>query len=285
MKTANIALFKRFLYEHGVNTMFKGLYKQFGFKENPEDVEEYFLKIDQQNVILSAFKFPESMSGYKYGTDFWTDMAVKWEELVKKMTEGGSYYTSYPQVIERQKKEAETPLERIRKGLKNVILEKPPKAKLAVEPPKRETVDEEQAAVTGFRTVAANPTGTFKYFDLKKEGGKRRLNGDELSLSNKPTAYKLTFNKEVSALIQQRGLTNFRIGQDDVTREVRIVFGKFRDNAIPFTLAKSANVTIASKQLVGILSDIFDLKEQITILHLSKNIAKTEEYVSYVITK
>lgn len=285
MKTANIALFKRFLYEHGVNTMFKGLYKQFGFKENPEDVEEYFLKIDQQNVILSAFKFPESMDGYKYGTDFWTDMAVKWEELVKKMTEGGSYYTSYPQVIERQKKEAETPLERIRKGLKNVILEKPPKAKLAVEPPKRETVDEGQAAVTGFRTVAANPTGTFKYFDLKKEGGKRRLNGDELSLSNKPTAYKLTFNKEVSALIQQRGLTNFRIGQDDVTREVRIVFGKFRDNAIPFTLAKSANVTIASKQLVGILSEIFDLKEQITILHLSKNIAKTEEYVSYVITK
>ena len=183
MKTANIALFKRFLYEHGVNTMFKGLYKQFGFKENPEDVEEYLRTVDQADVILSAFRFPENMTGYRYGADFWTDMAVKWEELVKKMTSAG-YYTAYPQVVERQKNEAETPLERIRKGLKDI--EKMPKKKLTVEPPKRKTIDEEKAAISGFKTAAVNPTGTFKYFDLTPRSGKHRLHDDEVTLSNRP---------------------------------------------------------------------------------------------------
>lgn len=70
MKVANIALFKRFLFENGVNTMFKGLYNQFRFPENPEDVEEYLEKVDQQNVILMAFKFPKNLSQSNHGEDF-----------------------------------------------------------------------------------------------------------------------------------------------------------------------------------------------------------------------
>ena len=300
MKVANIALFKRFLFENGVNTMFKGLYNQFRFPENPEDVEEYLEKVDQQNVILMAFKFPKNLSQSNHGEDFWTEMAVKWENLVEKMTKEG-YYTTYPKAVERYNTEAAIPLDRFKRGLQGVIKKNfredqktaqmeqqhtAPESK----PVRPTVVDEETAALNGFQTVPVKRSGlkdfgTFEYFCLDKKSSPK-MKDDEFSISSKKGAYKLTFNKQVSEMVTEAGLTRFRIGQDKVTGEVRILFGNFPENdSMPFTVSKSTNLTIANKSLVGILTNVFSLRESLTTLYLSKNLANSKDYVVFIITK
>ena len=64
MKPINIVLFKRFMRGNGLNQIFAGLYRQFHFPESPEDVEEYLEKVDANDVILNAFRFPKSVEGY-----------------------------------------------------------------------------------------------------------------------------------------------------------------------------------------------------------------------------
>lgn len=298
MKVANIALFKRFLTENGVNTMFKGLYSQYRFEENPENVEDYLKKVDSSDVILLAFKFPKTMKNYKYGEDFWTEMAVKWESLVAKMTTE-NYYTTYHKAVERYHKEAAIPLDRFNKGLRDVVKKtwegRSDKPKQQPEPAQRPTViDEETAAVTHFEAVphpkpqasGLKGIGTFKYFDLNQTRTSPKMKEDEFSVSAKKGSYKLTFNKVISEMITNAGLTRFRIGADEITGEVRILFGNFdEDDSYAFTVSKSTNLTIANKSLVGILMHVFELKDTLQTLYLSKNLANSKDFIVFRITK
>lgn len=300
MKVANIALFKRFLTENGVNTMFKGLYSQYRFEENPENVEDYLKEIDSSDVILMAFKFPKTMKNFKHGEDFWTDMAVKWENLLVKMTKE-SYYTTYPKAVERYHREAETPLDRFNKGLRDVIKKKwegkgdNPAQQPEKKPEQRPAImDEETAAVAQFNAVphtkpqvtGLKGIGTFKYFDLSQTRTSPKMKEDEFSISAKKGSYKLTFNKTISEMITGAGLTRFRIGADEITGEVRILFGNFDEtDSWPFTVSKSTNLTIANKSLVGILMHVFQLKETLQTLYLSKNLANSKDFIVFRITK
>lgn len=291
MKAANIALFKRFLFENGVNTIFKGLYTQYRFPENPESVEEYLEKVDSQNVILMAFKFPRTMPNYRFGQDFWTEKAVQWERLVEKMTKEG-YYCTNPKSVARYNEECDTPLERFKKGLRDVIKQGAQeqhagkKDNLPSMQQERPYADDESAVKSGFKQIKTSGLkgiGTFKYFDLTKKSSPK-MQEDEISISSKKGSYKLTFNKRVTEQIANAGLKNFRIGQDEATGEVRILFGNFEDGH-DFTISKSTNLTIANKSLVGILYSIFSLKEPLTTLYLSKNLANSKDYIVFVITK
>ncbi len=290
MKVANIALFKRFLTEHGVNTIFKGLYNQYHFEENPEGVEDYLKQVDCQNVILTAFKFPKTMDNYRFGQDYWTGMAVKWETLVGKMTKEG-YYNTFHKAVERYQREAETPLERFNKGLRDIIKkrwqeqmqeeEKKQQPETVKIPTAHEkTVITESGAV---QSPGLRDFGSFEYFDLSKKSSPK-MQEDEFSISSKKGSYKLTFNKRVTEQISMAGLKNFRIGQDKITGEVRILFGNFEDG-MEFTISKSTNLTIANKSLVGILTNVFGLKEALTTLYLSRNLANSKDYIVFRITK
>ena len=290
MKVANIALFKRFLFENGVNTMFKGLYNQFHFDGSPEDVEDYLKEVDCQNVILMAFKFPKNAENMKHGQDYWMTMAVKWDALVEKMTKEG-YYNTYPKAVARYQEEAETPLEYFKRGLLGVIKQNyhedlKKKKEIRNTAPARPAIDEETAAMNGFRNVPTSGLkgiGTFKYFDLSKKSSPK-MQDDEISISSKKGCYKLTFNKRISEMVTNAGLKRFRIGQDEVTGEVRILFGNFEDS-LEFTVSKSTNITIANKSLIGILTHVFALKEALTTLYLSKNLANSKDFIVFRISK
>lgn len=54
MKKQNKKLFLRFLKNRGIDTMFKGLYRQYLFPNNPEDFELFLNAVDSYYVIQEA---------------------------------------------------------------------------------------------------------------------------------------------------------------------------------------------------------------------------------------
>lgn len=54
MKKQNKKLFLRFLKNMGIDTMFKGLYRQYLFPNNPEDFELFLNAVDSYYVIQEA---------------------------------------------------------------------------------------------------------------------------------------------------------------------------------------------------------------------------------------
>jgi hypothetical protein len=261
MKPANIALFKQFLKEHGANKIFCGLYRQYPFPDNPTSVEEYLVKVDSDDVITSAFKFPSTLTNF--GPDYWLDLAVKWESRKVAASESGVYMAISR---ERISKQAAKPLEM----WDGPIFKTREKAKPAPPPvAPRPNVTEEQMALNGF-----------KFFELS-EFSNRRLKDGYISI-NTHKSWRISFNREVSSEIKKSGLKYLRVAQKDDEKALYIIFMKddgleWRENA--------DNVCISRKQLVVRIVDFFGLEGAYNQLAISKNMAKTKDYLTYKITK
>lgn len=91
MKKENIKLFKRFLEYRGLDKMFIGMYRDYRFEDNPEDIEEYYSKVDSFFVIQSAFDFNRLSSTSKFDGHFWADLAQKWLKYMRRQAESGYY--------------------------------------------------------------------------------------------------------------------------------------------------------------------------------------------------
>lgn len=263
MKEANIALFKQFLTEHGANKLFCGLYKQYRFPENPQSVEVYLTQVDSNDAITSAFQFPDNIT--TFGPDYWLDLAVKWEERKKDATADGNIYGLH--AADRMAKQAAKPLEMwdSRKFEKKRV-RKP--AAVPVTP--RNGATEEQSVLSGF-----------KFFDIKKASN-RRLNDDQISLNIK-SSYSITFNKTLSDEIRKSKLEYMQVGQKGSEQALFFVFSN-DENGIAHR-NNDSNVSVYSKELVCRIIEFFGLKDEYNVLHISKNMANSKDYITYKITK
>lgn len=270
MKDENIALFKRFLKTNGINVMFAGMYRQFHFPESPEDVEEYMRKVDAKDAIINAFKFPQNLS--KFGPDYWLEMAVKWEDTLKIHTENG-YYNTAPHSVERYKREAAKPLTEFTAYLHPKGEKPKPKPITVTTPPKpRPTVSEEQAAISGF-----------KYFAFDKNPN-RRLVAGKISLNTNSGGFRVTFNHDVSEEIIKSKHQYFRIAQrEDDSSKLYFIFS---DDAQGLEWRESGgNVTFSNKQLVVAMKDFFGIEGIYEQLNISKNMARSKDYLTYSVSK
>lgn len=290
MKTANIALFKNFLYGNGVNKIFCELYNDYRFPDNPSDVEEYLKQIDAHDVILCAFNFKKEMKNV-FGQEYWTKLHEKWFNHLKRKTEEG-YYVKAKARMEIIEQEADVPLYAFKDKNTPSFLKKTATTTSTPSMPTTSSIPQVEKKEIATPTIVKRPATTtglkginsFKFFDLAPKKNTRRMDVNEITISNKKGQYKITFNKEVTEKAREMGLTNYRAGQDDITGEVRIIFGNFEEDGHSFTYAKSSNLTICNKELVGILSEIFCLEEPLSTLYISKNLAPNT-YLAYRITK
>lgn len=83
MTPVQIAYFKHFLYDAGVNRMYVYRYRHFRIKGgpegdengNPESLEQFFMEQPHFRVIMKAFYFEINS---QYGHDFWHEVNKKW---------------------------------------------------------------------------------------------------------------------------------------------------------------------------------------------------------------
>ncbi len=264
MKVANIALFKQFLTEKGAEKMFTGMYRQYAFPDNPESVEDYLKEVDSENVISNAFKFPQNL--IQYGPDYWFGLEQAWEKRLKDATEAGSrIYSAH--ASSRVAKMASKPLE-MWHGPAFEKKRKPAPEEATTTP--RNGATEEQHVLSGF-----------KFFDIKKSSN-RRLKINEVSINTK-TSNSLTFNKTISEEICKSKLKYMQVGQLGEENALFFVFSN-DENGIPHRYNES-NINICNKALVTRINEFFEQSGDYNILHISKNMAKSKDYLTYKITK
>lgn len=78
MNKHNVKEFKRFLANKGIESMFKGFYREYRFDTNPTDYEEYLLKVDSYFVVQEAFDFNKIKSTSQFDGHYWAKIAQQW---------------------------------------------------------------------------------------------------------------------------------------------------------------------------------------------------------------
>lgn len=90
MVNKDVNAFKRFLMNHGVNVMFSGLYNQFKYEDNPENVKQFLEQVPRNMAIAYAFDVTKIRSG-AYGAKYWNDLDQKWRNFINKTDERKSF--------------------------------------------------------------------------------------------------------------------------------------------------------------------------------------------------
>jgi len=108
MTPIEIAYFKHFMFDKGLERSFRYFYKTRRIKGgpsgdkggNPESIEEYFLKTSRQDVIMKAFYFAPTNNNAQRLTvtyDYWKDIDDKWQEYMRQ-NETNFSNDSWPQL-------------------------------------------------------------------------------------------------------------------------------------------------------------------------------------------
>lgn len=79
MKPFEIALFKHFIGDKGMTTVWINLYRKNHLKENPTSIEEFLSKVEPKDVMMKAFRFYVNSD---FGFDYWSKMTIMWLEFL-----------------------------------------------------------------------------------------------------------------------------------------------------------------------------------------------------------
>ena len=90
MNKKDINQFKRFLQNHGMNTLFAGLYNQFKYDDNADTVQEYLESVPRVKAISYAFDVSR-INNDNYGAKYWSDLDMKWRNFISKTDERKSF--------------------------------------------------------------------------------------------------------------------------------------------------------------------------------------------------
>jgi len=106
MNAKDITAFKRFLKNHGVNTMFVGLYKQHRYTDNPESVEQYLVSVPRNLAIAYAFDL-SSLQKSEFGMAYWNDLDNKWRGFINNNDERKGFEMPIQEEYAAQEKKQE----------------------------------------------------------------------------------------------------------------------------------------------------------------------------------
>lgn len=294
MTPFEVALFKHFMKEKAIVKLYISYYRKFHLKGNPTSVEEFLAATSHEKVLVSAFFF---LVNNDYGSDFWFKMDEKWREFHDANINN---YTSDAWWLFR--------------GMTQILRTdwdspKPWRTKSRFETAQRYGIDpaklgikDEPRGVKAFRDAldAANkkdemPTcddflGEFTIMDLKpKNYGSRRLKPDEISLNLRNKKGCVTFNQAISQEIHARGGYKYAaLSKNKKTGDVALVLND--SNGVPMldmkdvAERKTSNACINSKMLAERMAALLDVNDDYIVLKINQ-LAKTDEYVAYLVTK
>lgn len=294
MTPFEVALFKHFMKEKAIVKLYISYYRKFHLKGNPLSVEEFLASTSYEKVLVSAFYF---LINNDYGSDFWNKMNVKWREFhaanINNYTSGEWWLFRGMTQILRTDWDSPKPW-RTKSRFETALRYGVDPAKLGIKDEPRE--------VKAFRDAldAANkkdemPTcddflGEFTIMDLKpKNYGSRRLKPNEVSLNLRNKKGCVTFNQAISQEIHSRGGYKYAaLSKNKKTGDVALVLND--SNGVPMldmkdaTDRKTSNACINSKMLAERMAALLDVNDDYIVLKVNQ-LAKTDEYVAYLVTK
>lgn len=288
MKPLNIILFKRFMRVNGINQLFAGMYRQLRFPGSPEDIEEYLKKVDANDVVINAFKFPAEMGDFKYGNSYWFDVALKWQKSMENARVSGFYKKKAN--MEWVEMELTRPLAAPnRHAIREFISEEPKTESKTPAPCVREKEDREESgnAILPNNEAAKENLSVhkFDFIDFGKKSMRAGLNENTISFHNHKSNYSLVFNSIITKEVEKSGLLYSHFSFIEDKKIFAIVFSNDPAKGLPVRNVISKNLTISNKALLGYVTSFFGIQSNLNgYLYISKNKANSKDYLTYHIT-
>ena len=314
MKPFEVALFKHFIESKGMVTVYINTYRKRHHKTNPISIEEFLATADVNEVCSHAFYF---VTNERWGYDYWTQMQKEWLEFLK--ANEGNYSSDewwkmngitkilrYNWDAAKHWRQEKRLTAAIRLGIDLSLLgiagkeNKEPPTKMSEEYIREKGLEE-------FEKAKAKPESEYKTHDLieftdddeedllrdfmdielKPKANERRiLKENEASVNTRNNSFRFTFNQKISADVKARGGYEYasllRNNHGDVIIKLNDEKGvPVQDGS---RSRKKSNVVIHSKELVGKLVDFLGVEREYNIVNV-KEVAKTNDFVAYLVTK
>ena len=314
MKPFEVALFKHFIEAKGMVTVYINTYRKRHHKTNPISIEEFLATADVNEVCSHAFYF---VTNERWGYDYWTQMQKEWLEFLKanegnysadewwKM-KGITKILRYNWDAAKHWRQEKRLTAAIRLGIDLSLLglagkeNKEPPTKMSEEYIREKGLEE-------FEKAKAKPEseckthdlieftdddeedllGDFVDIELKPKANERRiLKDNEASVNTRNNSFRFTFNQKISADVKERGGYEYasllRNNHGDVIIKLNDEKGvPVQDGS---RSRKKSNVVIHSRALVGKLVDFLGVEREYNIVNV-KEVAKTNDFVAYLVTK
>ena len=318
MTPFQIALWKHFIKDKGMATVFINLYRKNHLKENPISIEEYMRNVEPQDVCMKAFRFYVNSD---YGYDYWSKIILMWMEFLSanennytasewwKLT-GMSKILRTNWDAARHWKEETKFTAAIRLGIDLALIgckdktETAPPTQLSEEYLREQTkreMDErdftgvpehddaqDDANVEKHAKATGSIFGEFELLSLRpKSHNARRMKNDEVSINTRDNRGRLTFNQAISNEIKARGGYEYASLLRNKKGEVLLWLNDTDIHGVSVAdgnTRKNQNVCITSKTLVEKVITFLDIKNDYDIIKVTE-VEKTNDYVAYLLTK
>ena len=322
MKPFQIALFKHFLEQKGMVTIYINTYRRNHLKKNPASIEEFLKIVDVTEVCTKAFIFYINTD---YGYDYWSKMELMWMEFLAanennytadewyKLQGMSKILRNNWDAAKHWKQESKlTTAIRMGIDLKLIGAEEctptAPPTKLSEEY-LRETTHKEVMDFKGIpehdadKGIEVKPKKEdtdidfsfeddldgLNILDIKpRSHNSTRLKDDEISLNLRNKKSSITFNLKVSKEIQARGgyeyaaIANEKEGVCIVLNDAKGV--PMLDGKSHKTGgALSSNACINSKVLCARLEALLNITEDYTVLKI-REYKRNNNYVAYIVS-
>lgn len=284
MTLIEIAMFKNFVKDRGMDELFINLYVKYRLKQNPLSIEAYLVQADAANVMLSAFYW---LTNSHFGYDFWQDFQKRWDRYrVEKLGE-------YPMCDIRNFKGKGKVLRhnwdsphfwkteaRVDSAERYGVILDANEIKRIENEYKRQNIDK--------KVVNNEKPDVLKDFELVDIRRKKtnRLGDDEISLNTK-TKFNISFNQTTTKELQKRGGYEYAALRVNKKGEVCLFLND--ETGVPMLDGKrkdggNENATINSKALCVRIKELLGVEEGYVTLKI-KEISKTDDYVAYLLTQ
>ena len=288
MTPVQIAYFKHFLYDKGIERVYISMYRNKRItggpegdkKANPVLLEEFLRKTTVEDVLLKAFYFyPNS----DYGFDYWNALNIQWKRYwaIHENNFSNDKYVLLNSTFSILRTNWDMPKPHIKESKEETY------KRMGIEPPIKEEEEqkEEKTAASDSKhqpDKAPEPqTETINFFpeDDPLDGmefldeptmSNTRLSSKEISVNFNSGSFKITFNTAASEHIKKSGVAFARIAKLK-TGEYCLILNNDSGANIRFNgsgRSKKSNATVNSKELATKLSSALGINSVYTILHI-----------------
>ena len=295
-------------------TVYINTYRKRHHKTNPISIEEFLATADVNEVCSHAFYF---VINERWGYDYWTQMQKEWLEFLK--ANEGNYSSDewwkmkgitkilrYNWDAAKHWRQEKRLTAAIRLGIDLSLLgiagkeNKEPPTKMSEEYIREKGLEEfEKAKSKTESECKTHDLIEFTYdeeedllrdfmdIELKPKANERRiLKDNEASVNTRNNSFRFTFNQTISADVKARGGYEYasllRNNHGDVIIKLNDEKGvPVQDGS---RSRKKSNVVIHSRALVGKLVDFLGVEREYNIVNV-KEVAKTNDFVAYLVTK
>lgn len=302
MNIVQIAYFKHFLFDKGIQKIYMSMYHNHKFKgdekdntPNPDSIEQFFMEVHASKVVMKAFYFSPNSS---YGFDYWSDINDQWKEYwdmhknnfsnSKCVTLKGPFGILRQNWDSREYWKVETKAE----TYKRMKMEAPPIEGENIETAFDTFIDAAPEPVEKMEVISDVPweplddsnkelLDGFSEIEAINAVGSRRLGSKDVSVNLRNEGYRITFSADMSKELRKHCYSYVRYLTNRSTSEIALIFN--HQTGCKVSIKKSEgetrNITINSKDIAEHIKLFYDTVKDYFLLHITDTVQKDNSLI------